>query len=49
MNATLHRNKRPLRCAPLAYHGGHPMDLINGIVAATIALLVAKMIAFVRE
>jgi len=25
------------------------MDLINGIVAATLALLIAKMIAFVRE
>jgi len=25
------------------------MDLINGIVAATIVLLIAKMISFVRE
>jgi hypothetical protein len=28
---------------------GIHMDLINGIVAATIVLLIAKMISFVRE
>jgi hypothetical protein len=33
----------------LLTQGGLNMDLINGIVAATIVLLVAKMVAFVRE
>jgi hypothetical protein len=45
----LHCSARALRSRPLAHQGGLPMDLINGIVAATLVLLVAKMIAFVRE
>ena len=28
---------------------GLEMDLLNGLVAATLVLLIAKMVAFVRE
>ena len=46
---SLQRKNRTLRCLRLLTTEGWNMDLINGIVAATILLLVATMVSFVRE